>query len=762
MSREFWSNLNTIAGYFTIAALFAFAILSAHLEIKDLDLWLHVKTGEVIMQQGHVPNSDLYSATLNQKGWANHEWLFQVIVASVYNGGGFNALILMQVIVVTLTLLVLLLAFYRRERQFLIAFGLLVFMLIYQTRLTIRPDIFSILFLSLFLVMVFRAHRTTWGLGVLAILQIIWVNMHGFFIMGPVMIWLSLIGLWINQRVSGQRAEYGFLPTAAWLLPLVCLINPHGVHGAIYPVSIALHLNQDAGVFFKHIVELAQPITAANIWTDENGYYKLILGISLYSFIFNRRHMDWQLVLIWFCIAAFSLAAIRNMVYMGVMGYVALMINSRQLTLEDISPIRFIDSRFKFITGIVCKIILIGWICNISGELANNGYFDFDNYERKTEFEGISKRNFPYKAVDFLVENKVKGNFFNDFNSGSYLIGRAYPNIKVFIDGRTEVYGSDYFKQYQLIWRDGDKKVFEQLARKYNITGAFLNSFSQDIPPKAARLFYNLKGWHVVYFDDDALILLKDVPQHAAIIKKFGIDLTHYQSKSMDLQRLGPRRIAPFPYINRANTLYALGLKQQAMAEAKMALKVAPDYAAAYEIIGHVYLDQKEYQLAFNNLRTATMLYPHNAQTRFLLAQSYEGLKDYAGALKQYERLYQEAPSFNAKANIGIIRTQAAKGDLPQALAALKQIKNDNITTMDLIHIGDQFYSHQRYDEARAIYQRALTKKKHLDAIHYRIGLTYVKTNDTIAAQKELNAGLKLNPKHKGIKKALKKYFKSK
>jgi hypothetical protein len=69
------------------------------------------------------------------------------------------------------------------------------------------------------------------------------------------------------------------------------------------------------------------------------------------------------------------------------------------------------------------------------------GYYDFDKFERKMEYGGVSLRNYPYKAADFLVANKIKGNFFNDFNSGAYLLGRASPDIKVFIDGRTEVYG---------------------------------------------------------------------------------------------------------------------------------------------------------------------------------------------------------------------------------------------------------------------------------------------------------------------------------
>ena len=44
-------------------------------------------------------------------------------------------------------------------------------------------------------------------------------------------------------------------------------------------------------------------------------------------------------------------------------------------------------------------------------QMTLNGYFDFDTYNRKSEFFGVSKRVYPYKAVDFLLRNKIKGNF---------------------------------------------------------------------------------------------------------------------------------------------------------------------------------------------------------------------------------------------------------------------------------------------------------------------------------------------------------------
>jgi hypothetical protein len=144
------------------------------------------------------------------------------------------------------------------------------------------------------------------------------------------------------------------------------------------------------------------------------------------------------------------------------------MANMTTIDWTKILPMRFYNNRYKYISAIILKGMLIFWIIDNGTNTAQNGYFDYDTYERKSEFWGVSKKVFPYRPVDFLVKNQIKGNFFNDFNSGAYLIGRTYPNIKVYIDGRTEVYGGDFFeKHYQKIWREGDKKIFLADAQTY-------------------------------------------------------------------------------------------------------------------------------------------------------------------------------------------------------------------------------------------------------------------------------------------------------
>jgi len=69
MSDYFYKRLSNIFGLIAIAATFALATFMAGLEVKDLDLWLHIGTGRFIVQNGYVPTVDVLSHTLAGQPW---------------------------------------------------------------------------------------------------------------------------------------------------------------------------------------------------------------------------------------------------------------------------------------------------------------------------------------------------------------------------------------------------------------------------------------------------------------------------------------------------------------------------------------------------------------------------------------------------------------------------------------------------------------------------------------------------------------------
>jgi len=680
MSERFWKNLSTAFGWLSIGMLFALVTFCSSLEIKDLDLWLHLRMGWWISHHGFVPNYDVLSGTISGKPWVNHEWLFQVLVYQVQRVYGFNGLISMQSMVVAFTFLLLLFLGYSRERQWLSVYTLLLVLLVYQTRFTIRPDIFSLLFFVMYIYILSLHINKRWAVYALVILQVLWSNMHGFFFFGPLLVGVGILSELVKRRVPlpyewntvGRLndKEYNALKMFLPLLMLACCVNPLTFKGAWYPVSVFFHLAGDNKIFFEHIVELQKPILMNNIFSDNYLYYKILIFISGVSFIFNRRRVNISSLLIWIIFLCFSLAAIRNLIYFAAAAYMVIMVNVISIPWENLVPLRFSSSKFKHLTIIVGKFILMIWMLNFGVAMSSNGYFDFDTYSRKSEFFGVSKRAYPYKAVDFLIQNKIKGNFFNDFNSGAYLVGRVYPNIKVFIDGRTEVYGPDFFETYQKIWKDGNPHTFAYFDHKDNITGAFLNNARQEIPQDVLRMFHSFKNWSIVYLDDDAVIFLKQTPYNKLFIDRYAVDISKWKPRPMDLLKLGTRRIDPFPFTSRAYILETMGADEGALLESKEALRVESGYGPAYNMLGRIYAKRKDYHKAFENYRFGVM-YSGDKQARLGLAQAYENLKDYKEAINQFQRMVDSFPK-DFQGYYGLAQTYAEMGQDKKALALLQ------------------------------------------------------------------------------------------
>ncbi len=769
MSDFFYRTLSRIIGYFSIAVMMGLYALCANLEIKDLDLWLHLKVGKVIVESGAIPHVDILSNSIAGKPWINHEWLFQVFIYIIHNLWGFDGLITMQVVVVLLTVSILLMMCYTPERQIVIVSTLILVLFNYQMRFTIRPDIFSLLFFAIYMQILSTKLDRRWSVPVLFLIQVLWANMHGFSFFGPVFVSMAIFAEFLKRNVKmpyqwndvGRLTddEYRRLQVIWFVVIGACFLNPYFVKGAAYPIEVLTNISGDTQTFFKHIVELQRPITGG--WrsffskTADYSHYRILIVVSLMTFIFNRRRMDIGALLFWLVFLGFSLMAVRNLVFFSFAAYLVIIVNTLNINLDDILPIRFTQEKFKHLTAMFIKGWLIFWMMNFGSQMLYNGYFDYDTLERKHEFSGVSKRNFPYHAMDFLVANKIKGNFFNDFNSGAYMIGRVYPNIRPFIDGRTEVYGADFFNnKYMKIWRDGDEKMFDALAEKYNITGAFLNSNSHNIPEKVVKLFHKKKEWVPVYFDYDGLIFLKDIPEHKETIDRYRIDWKTWQPKEFDLMNLGSKPIGARPQINRAYTLVNLELYDLALKEVEMAEKISPGDTEIFKLKGKIYDTQKKYREAFENFRILSSNFPADVDFRGKLGQAYENLGDLEGAFNQFKKTADYAPN-DARGFYSMARILAKQDKIEEARAALRRaIVLDDENIAELLKVGDIIYEKKNYDVAAKIYAKALDANKDLANIYNKLGRVYMDLKDYDKARVHFKKGLAIDKDHEELKKS--------
>src|ERR1700681_523717 len=98
--RQILERLRSPQIAFAAILLFGLLAMTAR-PATDPDLWWHLRTGQWIVESGHVPHSDPFSFTRAGHAWISHEWLSEVAFYELWKHGGAAALIILSAIVTT-------------------------------------------------------------------------------------------------------------------------------------------------------------------------------------------------------------------------------------------------------------------------------------------------------------------------------------------------------------------------------------------------------------------------------------------------------------------------------------------------------------------------------------------------------------------------------------------------------------------------------------------------------------------------------------
>lgn len=496
--------------------LAAYTLFLTHpLNLVTADLGRHIKNGELILN-GHyeILKTNHYAYTQGGFFVLNHHWLSGVIFYVIWQISGFIGL---HVFFIFLSLATFLLFFdiTRKKSSVGVAALLSIFIVpLLLERDEIRPEIFSYLFSGIFfwLMLKYREGRVRWRtLLILPITEILWINMHIYFPLGPAIIGVFMLeGLIIKNRRVVKDLGILFLITL-FSTP----INPHGLKGVLAPLSI-----------FKNFgYPLAENQT---VWFIEKilpnpNYliFKIVFLILALSFVFvfvrNRRGLNIPDLLLAAGFSAAGWLAIRNF---AIFGLFALPIAAGNLaSVFNIKPeaARWLN-RTTIITWTLAILIIL------SGELKTI-------YPRQQDLRlGLEMGN--EKALAFFKENHLSGPIFNNYDIGGYLIWGLYPQEKVFADNRPEAYPAEFFSK-TYIPMQADKKVWDENNALYKFN-AIIFSY-RDYTPWGQTFFTRILAdpeWTTVFADKRIIILLKNNDTNKDIIAKYGKSLSIKHQKN--------------------------------------------------------------------------------------------------------------------------------------------------------------------------------------------------------------------------------------
>lgn len=222
---------------FLAVALPALAALIASL--ASVDLTYHLRAGADILAGGGIPTTDTWTFTAPGAPWTDQQWGAQVILAAVYQLGGWTGLVVLRAALVVVIFGCLFAIGRRRgltaRTSALLTLGAFV---VSAVALGLRPQLLGMAIFAVVLLLVVERREHPRRLWAIPVLVVIWANIHGSFFLGPVVLGLAWLED-LHDRVAMPRRT---LLTAVVSAIAACL-TPFGP--GVWAYALGLSVNPD-------------------------------------------------------------------------------------------------------------------------------------------------------------------------------------------------------------------------------------------------------------------------------------------------------------------------------------------------------------------------------------------------------------------------------------------------------------------------------------------------------------------------------------
>jgi hypothetical protein len=456
--------------------------------ITDPDVWWHLRTGQLILQNHTVFHTDPYSFTRLGQPWINHEWLSEVLLFGIYRIAGFGGLIVAFAAVIAATLF---LVFIRSPgRPYIAAVITLWGAVASAPTWGVRPQMFSLLLASIFLVLLEASERRPTLLWCTAPLMLLWVNLHAGYPIGLAFLAVFLVGEAIEAGLTPEPWQKSSprlkqLAMAFGLCLALVAVNPNGLRIYWYPVetlsSAAMH---------RFIHEWFSPD-----FHDPTYLPLLLMVLALIAGLaLSPRCPRLRSLLLLLATIPAALRSMRHIPIL-VLAIVPVLAELAQTRLQESGATRLFR---RPLTGSAARTLVLNFLL-----LFTFSVFTVLRVREVVNRQGETEaRHFPATAVAFLQAKHLPGPLMNHYNWGGYFIWKLYPQYRVFMDGRADVYGDAFMTDFgACYYLTGD---WRKALQTWDIRTVVL--------PPDAPLITALKSspeWRQRYADSEAVILTR-------------------------------------------------------------------------------------------------------------------------------------------------------------------------------------------------------------------------------------------------------------
>ncbi len=479
--------------------------------LRDSDIGWHIRNGQLMLQTHAMVRTDPFSSTMAGQTWYAWEWLYDILIAAIHHVFGLNGVVFYSAAIIAVTFVLALHVALRRGGNLPLTILLLIIALgATAIHFLARPHIVSWLFTVIWFDVLDSAEQQRSGqIYWLPMLMILWVNLHGGFVLGFMLLGIYLIAAAVAFFWRKQREH-----AAAWLkqLGLVTLltaaasfVNPYGYH---LHVHVFRYLTDR--FLMDRITEFASPdfhavpqqcfailllITILAIATARRKpslVHVLVLLLAAYSGFYATRSLPTSSLLMVLIIAPMLSQTIAGAAEDAA---IASWLRRFFFWLDSFSArMSNMETQFRGHLWLMVVFVLGIVACANHGRVGSaqflNAYFD--------------DKRFPVESAEYIAAHEIHDPIFSLDYWGGYLIYRLYPETKVVLDDRHDLYGDQFFEEYlKVVWvQPGWEKVLNDRRVDWVL-----------VPPQStlANMLRITSAWTVQHEDKTAVLFRRTV-----------------------------------------------------------------------------------------------------------------------------------------------------------------------------------------------------------------------------------------------------------
>jgi hypothetical protein len=470
--------------------VFAFLLVFASRPLSDGDFWFHLKTGEYIFATGQVPKQELFSFTSFGTPWIAHGWLAGAIFYAIYSKLGFYPLIFLFSLLAALAFWIV----FKRSPGHPLIRGLATLLGAWAVlpNLGVRPRVFSLLLASVFLLLLkdFVEKENRKAVWWLVPLMVLWVNLHGGFLIGLLLIAFTLVGIPLDAWTEGKQlnASWPRLQTLGLVL-IACVgavaINPYGVRMYALPLDV-----MRTPIFQSAVIDFLSP----DFHQREIFPFALLSLLTVAALALSPKRVRPSQLLLFLATFYSALQTQRNILIFALVAaplfaehFQSWLDSSRLARVFKAPNDVVVPNRGSVALSLLLLLPLLLFAIQLKRKI----------YVAPTQ----ETSRVPMKAVEYMREHQITGNTITIPNIwGGYLIW-ALPSNPVYIDGRN-AYPQEFVEEYVDIAQG--LKDWRAPFSRYGVKNAIVS--------RSSLLYRELsesKDWEKVYEDELAVVFTK-------------------------------------------------------------------------------------------------------------------------------------------------------------------------------------------------------------------------------------------------------------